>query len=358
MTETFWQFYTDTDKAWESMLYDINAAEVSIDLEQYIFALDDIGNRFVQTLIKKSRSGVKVRLLCDAVGSTKFFVSAVPEELKREKIDVQFYNPISPWRLYNFTSWFLRDHRKILVIDGRVGHTGSLGINQNMSLWRDTHVRLTGGLVQSLMHTFDQMWTITKLNKKIHRFDKYPSPSPKFDFVLTTPHIRSWTIRRRFIEAIRGAKKYIYLTTPYFVPDLGFFRALRLASKRGVDVRLILPVSSDITAVDIASASYVGLALKSGIKVYYYHNKFLHAKTAVIDDEWSTVGSANLDNLSFRYNFEANIISMDPKFCSELKEHFFEDLKQTSQINEEAWKKRSILQKISEIITWPVHNFF
>ncbi|MBI4363766.1 MAG: hypothetical protein HY545_02860 [Candidatus Doudnabacteria bacterium] len=270
-----------------------------------------------------------------------------------------FYNRISPWRLYNFTSWFWRDHRKITVIDSQIAYTGSLGIKSYMSGWRDTHVRITGRVVDQIQDAFEQMWHAAKIDKKFFRFKKRHYSANEFNFLINSPYERNRFIRRAFITAIKSAREYIYLTTPYFVPDLGFFRELIRAAKRNVDVRLLLPGLSDHKILDVASASYIGLSLRAGIRVFKYRtDRFMHAKTAIVDNIWSTIGSVNLDNLSFRYSYEGNIVSFNAAFNQELKEQFLADLAQGQEITAFDWSKRPLFDKIYEMLTWPIHDFF
>jgi cardiolipin synthase len=311
MPEVTTQFYTKTSDAWDTMLSDIKSAKESIDIEQYIFVVDAVGKRFLNLLIDKARDGVKVRLLCDTVGSYTFYRSPIPEELKRVGIEVKFFNPISPWRIANFTSNFFRDHRKIMIIDNAIGHIGSDCVDERMRNWRDTHMRVIGPIVTDLKETFEVVWSHVQNIFRI-RFRRIIHFVKKFDLLTNSPSLRQRYVYQAMINNIRNAQKYIYLTTPYFVPDTRLFRVMRLAAKRGVDVRLLLPSMADHIFIDHARESYFTLALKSGIKIYLYYPEMMHAKAAVIDDVWATAGSYNLDNLSAIFNLESNIASDDP----------------------------------------------
>ena len=158
------------------------------------------------------------------------------------------------------------------------------------------------------------------------------------------------------IDVIRNAKYSIYLTTPYFIPDLRLLRVLRLAAKRGVDVRLLVPEFADHFMITSARESYFSLLLKSGIRVYRYRGRMMHAKTAVVDGEWGTIGSFNLDNLSFLFNYEANVVSTDKQFVEAVQSHFFSDIQLAEELKYETWMKRPILQRIRELLTWPFHQ--
>ncbi|MBI4049412.1 MAG: hypothetical protein HY395_01170 [Candidatus Doudnabacteria bacterium] len=360
--ETGWQFYTRVTEAWDSMLADIASARSFIDLDQYIFEPDRIGRRFLELLIQKAKQGVRVRVICDAAGSANLYNSGFPNLLSEAGIQIFFVNPISPWRIHNFTSWFFRDHKKILVVDGAVGHTGGVGINDRMSDWRDTNVRLTGPIVAEFARVFRKTLEIAR-RKRLAVIQNNPSLG-EFGLLTSSPYLRSlrsFRYRKRylrdlFVDKVKSAKECIYLTTPYFVPDFRLFSALQQQARSGLDVKLVVPYTSDHLSLDIAAASYFSLALASGIKVYRYRSHILHAKSAVIDD-WSTVGSANLDNLSFWFCYEANIYSHNQNFTQELKRQFEADLTESMEVKLVEWKFRPIKQKLLELLTWPAHNF-
>src|SRR3989344_6940478 len=175
-----WKFYTDAQSCWDDMLADIHKARVSVDLEQYIFTLDQIGFKFIEALIQKAKQGVEVRLLCDWSGSVVFAGSELRSDLVRNGVKVIFYNPISYWRLSTISSWFFRDHRKITVIDSQIAYTGSLGVKSDMFNWRDTHVKITGPVVAQIEDAFEQMWNAAAAGKKFFRFKKSRYPQNEF----------------------------------------------------------------------------------------------------------------------------------------------------------------------------------
>jgi cardiolipin synthase A/B len=357
MNEVSYRFYTKTSDAWEAMLVDLENAKTSIDFERYIFCCDTVGSRFIETFKRKAKEGVIVRVLTDMVGSFGFYFSPVVKELEAAGVQVKFFNPISPWRIANFTSTFFRDHRKLIIIDNAKAYVGGIGIDAKTADWRDTEVRLEGPIVSELKRLFDRLWLST-LRQKFLTFLKTPFFIKHYEILTNSPRLRQRFIYRAFIENIRLAQKYIYLTTPYFIPDLRFLRVLRLAAKRGVDVRILVPRTSDHAFIDNSTRSYFTLALNAGIKIYLYEPHMLHAKTAVIDDTWSTVGTFNLDNLSFRYNYELNVVSTKSDFIKELHAQFFTDLESSARVHYESWIKRPLLQKFREFITWPFHDIF
>jgi cardiolipin synthase len=356
MSDFDWKLYLNSHEAWEAMYSDCEKAKETIDCEMYIFADDQIGQRFTTLFKKKSAEGVKVRLLFDMVGSYFLYTSGVPEELHRHGIEVRFFNPISPWRITNFTSNFFRTHKKLLVVDNKIAHTGGVNIRDDMMLWRDSNVRLHGELAEEASFIFARMWRIVE-QRKFLPFRKSSVYVKNFSFLTNAPRLRQRFIYNELIEVIRNAKKYIYLTTPYFVPDIRLLRVVRLAAKRGVDVTILLPFASDFKSVDLAAQSYFTLLLKAGVKIFRYRDPMLHAKTAVIDREWSTLGSFNLDSLSLLFNYELNVVSNSQDFAFELENAFLKDLQHAEQVLAVEWYKRSLLRKFLEAITWPIHKF-
>ncbi|MBX4197937.1 hypothetical protein KW782_01235 [Candidatus Parcubacteria bacterium] len=357
MTDVETQFYTRTRDAWDIMLQDIDHAQKTIDIEQYIFTIDVIGERFLELLQEKARQGIQIRLMLDMVGSLGFYRSPMPELLRKNGIQVRFFNPISLWRIatLTFTSNFFRDHRKIMVIDGKIGHIGGVGIQDDMVNWRDTHVRTTGLLVQDIASSFETVWK-QKGKNMMGSFKRTKQFVKNFNLLTNSPRPRQRYLYQALILNIRNAKKYIYLTTPYFIPDIRLFRVLRLAAKRGVDVQLLVPEVADHIFINHARESYFTLALKAGIRIYVYKGLMMHAKTGVIDDEWATAGSFNLDNLSLSFNYEANISTSDKQFIQDVKTHFLEDVQSSREIILETWIRRPLGKKILELLTWPFHG--
>ncbi len=354
--ELKWQLTKTAGEAQRAMLEAVKRASKSIEIEEYIFENDTIGTAFFNAILEKRRQGVQVRILCDHVGSFYFFTSDWPGKLRDAGVEIRFFNVISPWRLNNFTGWYFRDHRKLLVVDDEIGFIGGVGIADYMEKWRDTHMRIEGPIVHAMRENFDQIWNKSK-RRTIFGFRIQKHITKKFEFLTNAPHYRERFIYHTLLEAVRNARTSILLTTPYFDPDGRFFRALRLAAKRNVRINLLIPEQSDVRWFHIATHSYLGRLLKSGVKVFKYQNGILHAKTIVIDDNWGSVGSLNLDNLSFLWNYEANIVSSDAKFIETLRAHFAEDIKNSNELSFEMWQKRPIFDRILEYISLPIHRF-
>ncbi len=351
------QFFTKTSSAWEAMLSVCREAKTSIDMEQYIFTNDAIGKKFLEIFVQKQKTGVKVRLICDTVGSYYFYNSPAPVNLRAIGIEIRFFNIINPWRIKNIFSGYFRDHRKILIIDGKTAFIGGSGIRIDMENWRDTNVKVEGDMAQEIQNTFEEMWSLSLQKNIFSRIRKFGKYSLGFNLITNAPYPRRRFLYHRLIEAIQGSKEYVYLTTPYFVPNKRLITTLRAAVKRNVDVRVLVPKTSDWVLVNRASHSFFEELLSSGVRIYQHSGDFLHAKTAVVDGKWSTLGSFNFDNLSFSYNHEANIVTDNPIFVSTLKNHFELDISRSEEVSLNKWLQRPFLWKIREFFIKAIRRF-
>lgn len=357
MQGTDWKFFLSSKEAWEGMYEACAQAEQSIDFEQFIFLNDDISNRFVELFIKKAGEGVRVRLLLDAAGSYPLLISGIPKRLRKAGVETRFFNTISPWRIVRLPIWIHRDHRKVMVVDSKVAFVGGVGIGDSMSAWRDTQVKVTGSVVHDIEQAFYYMWWIAGKDRFV-RAKEPRQTEDGYTVITNSPRFRQRFIHKTLIEVIRSAEKYVYLTTPYFVPDQKFLRVLRLAAKRKVEVKILVPYRSDHPYVDLAANYYFRKALKSGVKFYWYMPEMLHAKTVVVDDSWASIGSSNIDNLSSLFNYELNLVSVDRGFIAELKGHFLQDIQRSHEITKDEWGERPWTQKILELVCAPFGLFF
>ena len=355
----------DGPQTMTAMIAAIGQARSTINFETYIFDQDQLGQRFADLLIEKQRAGVQVNIIYDSVGSigtpTEFF-----ERMRASGIRLVEFNPVNP--LKRFGRWQLnhRDHRKILVVDGKVAFTGGVNISAayaNSSLfrsrrrsetgpvgWRDTHVRIEGPAVASLQLLFLQTWS-NQHSEDLPDLDYFPkleAAGDKTVHVLSSQPDGDYSLYKAYILAIQQARKSIHITTPYFTPDRQLADALIAAAKRGVDVSLILPSVIDSGLVFHAGQSFYTQLLSAGIRIYQLQISVLHAKTAVIDGSWSTVGSANMDIRSFLHNYEANVIVIDDQFGREMERAFREDVRGSLQITLEQWRQRPFSDRIKE----------
>ncbi len=354
---TKWTLYADNDEAWKAMLDACANAKESIVLEQFIFMKDDFGDKLIEICAERAKNGVNVRFLWDAAGSFTFFGTNVVEELGKIGIEVLFWRTLIPsyFKIPDFRSWYLRNHRRTLVIDEQIGFTGSISVMDRMKNWRDTNVRLEGPVVKEMMSAFERMWA--RANKRKVIPERTRARDPEFRYVTNYPSPGRRHLYSTIVEALRGAKNYVYITTPYFVPTHRMARVLALAAQRGVDVRIILPEKSDYFAVDLGARSFFSLLLRSGARIFLYEGNMIHSKSIVVDGTWATVGSLNLDNASLLYNFEANIITTNSKFAEELSAHFVHDLGESTEVKKEDWFNRFFIERFPEQLIKLVRKF-
>jgi cardiolipin synthase A/B len=354
---TSWTLYSSNEEAWSAILTDCATATESIVLEQFIFVPDEFGNKLINICTERARAGVKVRFLWDAAFSFSFFGTSIIKDLEKKGIELVFWKTLIPdySKIPDFRAWFLRNHRRTLVIDERVGYTGSMCVYEPMKKWRDTNLRVEGSVVREMQNAFERMWARATHSHVMPR--RIHVRNHEFRYITNYPAPGRRHIYAELVDAIRSARKYIYITNPYFVPTHRLLRVIRLAARRGVDVRIILPESSNHYAVDLGARSYFNTLLSSGVRIFLYSGNLIHAKTAVIDGEWTTVGSMNLDRISLLYNFEANIVSRDGKFAEELVALFVRDMAESREISLTEWQKRFFIEKIPEILIKLVRKF-
>ena len=326
---------TDGYQFISELMEDIGRAKEHIHIDMYIFAEDPLGTLVADALIDKSSQGVEVRLIYDDVGCWnvhhRFF-----ERMREAGIEVRSFMPV---RFPSFTSKVnYRNHRKIIVIDGRVGYIGGMNIAQRYvqgsdgQSWRDTMLRVTGGGVHALQRAFLVDWyfvdrTLLSDRKYYPRCEDI-SNNCLAQVVTSGPTTPYPEIQQGYVRIILGAKRYLYLETPYFLPNESVLFALKTAALGGVDVRVICPRRSDARFVEWASRSYLREIQEAGVKVYLYEAGFLHSKMLVCDDSITTCGSTNLDFRSFENNFEANIFFFDEGLALRMKNIFLRDQEQ------------------------------
>jgi cardiolipin synthase len=352
---TTWNLYRTSEESWNSLFADCLSATKTIDVELYGFNPEGIGQKFIDLCKDKVRSGVKIRLLFDMVGSRYFFSSPIVTELRNMGIEIRFFNPAYIFRFNRFIENFFRTHRKIVIIDREIAHLGGVNLIESMRHWRDTNIRFTGDLVMEAYMSLEYMWNLSK-QKRIRSVLRVPTFVKDFAIRTNAPRRHQRFLYRELIEVLRNARKSVYITTPYFVPDFRFFRVLRLLAKRGVDVQLLVPASSDHRVVDLATQSHFSLLLKAGVKIHQYTGGMMHAKTVVVDDTWATVGSFNMDNLSFLFNYEANVVTQQKELIETLRQDFLQDVMHAQVVISKQWYSRSLVRKILEICTWPIHQ--
>jgi cardiolipin synthase len=324
--------FTTAQSTYEDLLHAIDGASRHIHLEYYIFRPDDTGHMFLKRLTAKAREGVEVRLLLDGIGSWK-----TSKRFLRPLLDaggrVETFLPAIPWR----QPWNInfRNHRKILIVDGRVAYTGSQNIGdeyrgrlRRVGPWKDTHLRLEGSAAQRLQEVFIEDWFFA--SREDLTSSAYLSRQPQAGTCLaqilaTGPDQAGKILSHIFFAALSLAQKHIFISTPYFVPDPGLILALQNAAYRGVRVDILIPSKTDNRLVLWAGRSFYQELVRAGVNIYEFDHGMLHAKTVSIDDQWSLISSANMDRRSFFLNFEVTVSVFDQNVSKRLIEEFGED---------------------------------
>jgi cardiolipin synthase len=343
------------------MLEAIAGAERSLEIEVYIFAADHSGRAFAETLGERARAGVRVRVLADAVGSMGS-EEAIFARLRAAGVEVRLFRPLSPWRS-RFGIW-PRDHRKLLLVDDRIGLTGGCNIGDDYAPpragavgWKDVSLEVEGPAVWDLRQLFEESWFLAGGERR--PMGERPLPLADGDPVQIVGNRgrERWDIRRSYLRALGHARRFVYLANAYFVPDGVILRALRGARRRGVEVQLLVPGRSDIGAVAAATRALYGRLLRWGVRIFEWSGPMMHAKTAVIDGEWSTVGSSNLDSWSLRYNLEINANVLGQRFGEAMVESFGRDLEQAVEVSLVQWRTRPLWRRIVEWLAYRVRRF-
>ncbi len=387
----------DGPATYDAMLDAVRGARRFVHLEMYIFGDDEVGRAFAAVLEQKAAEGVQVRLLYDDIGSVeataRFF-----DKLRAAGVQVIAFNPINPFDGGNPLKINNRDHRKILVVDGDTGFTGGLNVDENYSSrsksgrarssgsasggsssggaefhagangsfsdggssgsssqqagWRDTDVVVRGPAVTALEHTFRENWRRSGGDEP----DDDVTPARRGDElvrILTSVGGDGAVspIRLAYEAAIEKASARVWITQPYFAPDRRFLDALRDAVARGVDVRLVLPSKSDSQLVLNSARYHYTRLLKGGVRIFESNDTMLHAKTAVVDGIWSTVGSSNLDFRSFLHNDEVNAVVLGPEFGAQLERQFRLDQAASTEIALASWAKRGVTARAKELFS-------
>ena len=356
------KFYLDGKSVVKDLLEDIKNAKSTINMEFYIFANDKVGKTVINALTEKAQQGVEVRVCYDAIGSihtSKYNF----RKLKKAggKITV-FFPPFLNIKVLNFKANY-RNHRKICVIDGKIGYTGGFNLRDDhmgdvkrLAPWRDTSVRIVGGAVHSLQNIFLSDWRFAVkdtskpeiyLNEKFFpsiKKQKNVSGVP-MQVISSGPTTKNEQIKTCIIKMINSAKKSVKIQTPYFIPDDAFVGAIKLALLSGIEVSLMVPKKIDHWYVHYGSISHINDLLKYGLKVYVYDG-FIHSKVVLVDDEILTLGSCNIDVRSFSLNFEDNVVIYDAKKALEYSQYFSDDLKMCTQYTEQTRKNTNIFAKI------------
>lgn len=347
---------TDGKSTFSAMFDAMKNAESHIHIEFFIFEDDLISNRLRELLIEKALNGVRVRMIYDYFGSYKLSKKYI-HSLQEAGVYVKPFLPLRLRLRRNKINF--RNHRKLLIVDGKYGFTGGLNFadryiyGNDLGHWRDTFVRFEGSAVHGLQNLFLTDWYFVD-RKLITSIKYYPKPVQSgnniVQIVSSGPDSDWENIMQGLVSAITSAQKYIYIHTPYYVPNEIMHNSIIITALSGIDVRLMIPLKSDSWITDTCTYSYLGELLDAGVKVYQYQEGVLHSKAIVIDDCISIIGSANLDERSFNQNFEANAFIYDKETAFELKKQFINDVDSCKVVSCNNWHNRTIFQKLIESI--------
>jgi len=360
----------DGQAAYAAMFKAIQNAKDHINLETFIIEDDEVGRRFTDLLLQKQAEGVQVNLIYDSVGSFSTPASFF-QRLRDGGIQVVEFNPVNPFKAHGH--WLLAhpDHRKILIIDGKVAIAGGINISSVYSSrlsgrrqvkgaplpWRDTDVQIEGPAVAEFQKLFLDTWQKQK-GPKLSERNYFPDLKEEGNALVrvvgSTPGQDNRITFIVYVSAITFAEHSVHLTNAYFIPDDQILDAFTDAAMRGVDVKIILPSTSDSSLALYAARYNYSELLKSGVKIFERRNALLHAKTAVIDGVWSTVGSTNMDYWSFLSDDEVNAVILSREFAIEMEKMFAKDLAESDQIKWEEWKERPLFPRLRE---WFAHLF-
>jgi cardiolipin synthase A/B len=355
-------FYQDGGPAFAAMLEAIRGAQHHIHLEFFIFHADEIGCQFLVELARKAKEGVEVRLLYDAMGSHGLQQSHL-QPLRAAGGKISVFLPLNPFRRRLQVN--MRNHRKILVVDGRIGFVGGLNIGDEymgkhpyFGYWRDTHLRLQGPAVADLQRVFSEDWDFAADEHLTEGKDPASArmyfqardaggPYP-VQIIDSGPDRDLKGIREIYFAAILKARQRLWIASPYFVPDAGLLDALRLAGYQGIDVRFLGQLYPDKWIPQFAARYHWRQVLPAGVKIYQYTRGMMHSKLVLVDGEWASVGTANLDNRSLHLNFEVNCLIYSSQAVAQLEEAFLRDLSCSIRLDPEVYLRRPFAARLLE----------
>ena len=348
--------YINGEDKFRDLFNDIRAAKSFIHIEYYIFRYDDLGRALIKELHEKTKDGVEVRLVIDGMGS-KRITKKIIKEIESYGIKVAVFFPgVLP---HINTRINYRNHRKIVVIDGKIGYVGGFNVGneyvnkgKQFKFWRDTHIRVKGEAVNELNKRFILDWDYAADENMGNMSMYFPIPevvgNVGMQIVSSGPDHMEEYIKNSYMKIINNAKNYVYIQTPYLVPDSPMMEALKISALSGVDVRIIVPGAPDHFFMEWMLSANIGLLIEYGIKIYRYGNGFIHSKTIVADGEVCSIGTANLDIRSFKLNFEVNAFIYNEKIAKEQEKIFLGDQLKSKLVKKEEYYKRSRSLRIKE----------
>ena len=349
------QILNNGDQTFQTIIEELKKAKDFIHMQYYIFDEDNIGNTIIEILKQKAAEGVEVRVILDDVGgwhhSDTFIKRLADSGIQAERfLKVRF--PM-------FTSKVnYRNHRKIVIIDGKVGFLGGINVAdryingvKGLGVWRDMHLKIAGDAVLAMQEIFLTDWYFVKqeeLTDQKYFPAIYPSDDKLVQIVPSGPDSDWPAIMMGYLQAIASAMKYVYIATPYFMPTEPVLMAIKAAALGGIDVRILLPEKSDAGFVHLCSRSYIKELLVAGVKVFFYQKGFIHSKLIVVDDLLCSIGTTNMDFRSFEHNFEVNAFIYNEDVATQARNIYLDDLNDSRQMFLKIWRGRSNWMKLKE----------
>jgi len=348
------EILSDGKDTFQSIFEAIKDSKKYIHLEYYILKQGKVADELFLILARKVKEGVAVRIIYDGVGSWELDRKYI-ERLKHEGIEIFPFMPVRFGPLANRINY--RNHRKIIVVDGKIGFTGGINLadkyvfgDEELGHWHDIHFKIEGPAVEQFDKIFLQDWFFVS-GKKVH-YPVVKSPNNSnghpMQVVASGPDSRFAIIQQEYFTIFNEAKEYIYITTPYFIPGRPIIEALKVAALSGVEVILLLPDKSDSKILKWSVRSYLEDLLEAGVRIFLYQKGFVHSKTIVSDDNFASIGTANVDQRSFNQNFEVNAVVYGEVICKQLKTHFFKDLRDSKELFHDQFYQRPIPDRLLE----------
>ena len=350
--------FIDGEEKFKALIEDIRSAKKFIHIEYYIFRMDSLGKTIIKELKKKVEEGVEVRLLADGMGSKSLRGNKVKYI---RSLGIKFYLFFPGFLPYINTRVNFRNHRKIVVIDGKVGYVGGFNVGdeyinkgKQFEYWRDTHIRIQGEAVNELNKRFILDWDYAS-EGELKNYDDYFIDQEEYgnigiQIISSGPDHKEEFIKNAYMKIINNAKERIYIQTPYLVPDEPIKEALKIAALSGVDVRIMVPGKPDHFFMEWILSANMGDLIESGVKIYKYEKGFIHSKTLVADGKVSSIGTANLDIRSFQLNFEINAVIFDSEFTKEQEAIFIKDIDDSKLVTIDEYNNRGRTIRIKEAL--------
>ena len=351
-----YNIFSNPEEFYSKILDDISRSKKFVYIETYLFGNDPIGKKFISILSEKAKEGVEVKILIDAWGY--FILSGRISKSKRTLFkplidaggEVKFFREVQyTWSFFSKNNE--RDHRKLVIIDGKITYFGSYNITEKFIKNREIVLRIEEDITSESVKSFNFFWNSRKgfmknlIHKEFILLQDFPSS------------IRKYT-ENSYVKLIKNAKYEINIETPYFIPSLRVRKAFLTAVRKGVKVRIILPKKSNWGAVDLIRNRYLGYLHRAGVNIYYYLPKLLHSKLLIVDNKFFLLGSSNLDYRSFRYNYEINLFGKNRRLVKLIHNHFNDTLMECEPFDYNKWKKRSNIKKFLELILYKIRRLF